>query len=136
MGGFRAKMAQFFYGRNGPDRITTVLTWISLPLAIVGIFARGVVGYVFWGLYVLCLGYIFFRMLSRNVYARQKEEQAFVRFFSKIGNFFRLQKRKLTDKDHVYRKCPSCGSQLRLPKKKGKHSVRCPRCRGEFQVKI
>ena len=136
MGLFRNSLSKFFYGRNGPDTITTVLTWVSLGLALVGIFVPGVVGYVFLGLYLLCLAYIFFRMLSRNVYARQKENQAFQRFFKRIGNWFRLQKQKWKDKDHVYRKCPSCGSQLRLPKKKGNHTVRCPRCRKEFDVRI
>ena len=133
---FRYRLQQFFYGRNGPDKITTVLTWVSLPIAIAGIFVRGVAGYILFGLYFLIVGYVFFRMFSRNVYARQKENQAFVHFFQKIGSFFRLQKQKWQDRDHAYRKCPYCKSQLRLPKKKGKHTVRCPRCRKEFDVRI
>lgn len=136
MGFLRNSLSKLFYGRNGPDTITAVLTWVSLALAIAGLFAGGTAGLVFLGLYLLCLGYILFRMLSRNVYARQKENQAFLRFFRKIGSFFKLQKQKLTDKDHVYRKCPSCKSQLRLPKRKGTHTARCPRCGKEFEVRI
>lgn len=40
------------------------------------------------------------------------------------------------DKDHVYRICPSCKANIHLPKKKGAHTVRCPRCNVLFEVKI
>jgi hypothetical protein len=31
--------------------------------------------------------------------------------------------------------CPHCKANLRLPRKKGKHSVVCPRCKERFEVK-
>lgn len=136
MGMFRNRLQQFFYGRNGPDTISTVLTWVALPFALAGVFAGGVAGIILFGVYALMIGYALFRMFSRNVYARQRENQAFLAFFRKIRSFFKLQKQKWTDRDHAYRKCPSCKSQLRLPKKKGKHTVRCPKCRTEFDVRI
>lgn len=40
------------------------------------------------------------------------------------------------DKDHVYRTCPLCLANIRLPKKKGTHNVRCPKCSNLFEVKI
>ena len=136
MGFMGNRLRQFFYGRNGPDTISNVVTWVLFPVAVVGIFVGGVPGLILFGVYALGIGYALFRMLSRNVYARQRENQAFLAFFRKIKNFFKLQKQKWTDKEHAYRKCPHCSSQLRLPKKKGKHTVRCPRCRKEFDVRI
>lgn len=41
-----------------------------------------------------------------------------------------------TDKDHCFRICPECMANIRLPKKKGKHTVVCPRCKCRFEVKI
>ena len=41
-----------------------------------------------------------------------------------------------TDRDHCFRICPECMVNLRLPKKKGKHTVVCPRCKHRFEVKI
>lgn len=41
-----------------------------------------------------------------------------------------------TDRDHCFRICPECMANLRLPKKKGKHTVVCPRCKHRFEVKI
>lgn len=47
------------------------------------------------------------------------------------------KKKKLkTDKDHCFRICPECRANIRLPKKKGKHTVVCPRCKCRFEVKI
>ena len=48
----------------------------------------------------------------------------------------KIGKRKLTDREHVYKKCPHCRAQLRLPRKKGEHDVCCPRCKVTFSVKI
>lgn len=136
MGSFRYKLQQFFYGRNGPDTLYNVCVWVSFAFAVAGVFTPGIVGYIFFGIYFLLFGYSIFRLLSKNVYRRQRENAAFTGFFDKIKKKFRFWKTRIKDKDHTYRKCPHCKSQLRLPKKKGKHSVRCPRCRNEFDVRI
>ena len=36
----------------------------------------------------------------------------------------------------LYRRCPGCRVTLRLPKRKGKHTVVCPKCGRRFEVKI
>ena len=41
-----------------------------------------------------------------------------------------------TDKEHCFRICPECRANIRLPKKKGKHTVVCPRCKCRIEVKI
>ena len=46
-----------------------------------------------------------------------------------IKGFFVLRKNKFRDrKTHVYRKCPHCKAQIRLPKVKGEHKCACPKC--------
>lgn len=59
------------------------------------------------------------------------------RFLKKMRNFLLLQKNKLRDRrTHVYRECPFCHAVLRLPKRPGAHSVKCPRCSEHFDVTV
>ena len=77
------------------------------------------------------------RFLTRNLPARRRENRRFLDFFRAIGRFFKLQKNKIRDrKTHVYKKCPSCKTVLRLPRVKGEHGVTCPKCRAHFEVKV
>ena len=133
----RQKLARFLYGRNGPDTIYNVCIWTAIAIAIVNIFLH------LWLLdivYLLLFGYAIFRFLSRNVARRRAENAAFRRFFARV--FARplqtlgLWKKKRADRAHVYKRCPDCKSQLRFPREKGEHTVRCPRCACTFSVKI
>lgn len=129
----RQKLARFLYGRNGPDTIYSVCIWTAFAIAILNMFLR------LWPLdivYFLLFGYAIFRLLSRNIARRQAENQAFRRFFAGLLRAFGLWKRKSTDRAHVYKRCPNCKSQLRFPREKGEHTVRCPRCGNTFSVKI
>ena len=130
---FRERMARFLYGRNGPDTIYNVCIWTSLALAVLGIFFDSLILSI---AYTLLFGYAIFRFMSRNVVKRREENRAFCRFFGSFGRFFKMSKRKMTDREHVYKKCPHCNAQLRLPRQKGEHNVRCPRCSVTFSVKI
>ena len=130
---FRERMARFLYGRNGPDTIYQVCIWTAFALAIIGIFADSLLMSI---TYFALFAYAMFRFFSRNVTKRRAENRAFCQFFASFVQFFKLGKRKLTDREHVYKKCPHCRAQLRLPRKKGEHEVRCPRCHDTFSVKI
>ena len=56
---------------------------------------------------------------------------------NKFLSFFKRKKAQFRDrKTHVYKKCPHCKATLRLPKKKGRHTVSCPKCRKRFETKI
>lgn len=130
----RMKLAQFMYGRYGIDKLYHVLMWTAIILMLVNLFMRA------WWISLIELLVLFwtmFRFFSRNIYKRQRENQAFLRFFGRIGGFFKLQRNRFRDrKTHVFRKCPSCKNQLRLPRVKGKHTVNCPCCHQRFETKV
>ncbi len=128
-------MQRFMYGRNGNDGLCLVLVWIYLGLWILSavsvLLPYGTVwGIVLSALQLSVLLYYGFRVLSRNVTARRRECDRFFGFFRSRRNRFRDRK------THVYKKCPYCRAMLRLPRRKGKHTVCCPACRERFPVKI
>ena len=134
MGKFTNKLAGFFYGRYGSDTLNKVLTAIYLVwlivFSVVDIFVKSVIfSIIGWVVSLAFFFTVMFRMMSRNIMARRRENDKFC-------GFFKLRKNKFRDrKTHVYRKCKSCKSVLRLPKAKGKHFVVCPKCKSRFEVK-
>lgn len=132
--GLLNKLLGFMIGRNGFDDICKALLILYAALAIPNIVIGSV---ILWCVDVVIACYIWFRVLSKNIYKRQKENMAFLVFKKKFRTIFR--KHKLMWKERKYsafRRCPSCKNTLRLPKRDGKHSVCCPCCGEEFEVRI
>ena len=134
---FRYKLAQFFYGRYlsyGLDTLTTIITVFCLVISIVNLFVGSILLYI---LQTCLLIYMFYRLFSKNISRRQKENKIFADFFSNIKASKQLRKRIKSEKNtHVYKKCPHCKVVLRLPRKPGDHTVKCPRCGESFEVKV
>ncbi len=136
---FRDRLARFFWGRNGIDAMYYGLFVVFLLLWVIQtVFSRNeIVSAIIGFLSSLVLVYMFFRVLSRNLAARRRENQIFLSVFARVKNFFVLQKNKIKDRKYfIYRKCPSCKANLRLPKKKGEHTVKCPKCSNRFEVRV
>lgn len=96
-----------------------------------------VVYIILYALDLLILWYGMFRCMSRNKEKRSRENRAFLRKWNAFKGFFKLQGNRVRDrKTYVYRRCPGCRVTLRLPKRKGKHTVVCPKCGRRFEVKI
>lgn len=130
----RERLLAFWMGRNGNDTLGITVFCVALAIDIANLFLNWL-----WLalLSLLLLSYSLFRMFSRNVYQRRRENQAFCAFWKRIKNFFVLQKNKRKDrKTHVYRKCVFCKKVLRLPRIKGTHTVRCPCCQRRFDMTI
>lgn len=135
---FRDKLARFFYGRYGIDGlyyalfVTYFIIWAVLlfidflPLRI-GLSA----------LQTAVIVWMFYRVLSKNIWARRRENEVFMKVFRAVKNFFILQKNRIRDfKSYRYVKCTHCKAVLRLPKRKGEHPVICPRCKKRFTAKV
>ncbi len=141
---FRNTLARFFYGRNGADNLYNALFFAELILLFVSTVCSvlGMIEPVFTVisivLYILSFAvivYTMFRFFSRNIPARRKENEAWLRFKRR---FKRKPRPRLPadTADHVFRRCPHCKSILRLPHKPGRHEVKCPRCAERFRVKV
>ena len=129
----RYRLMQFMYGRYGTDEFTYALFIFAAILSFVNIFLRsGILQLVVYAL----VTYALFRVLSRNLEARRREN----RFFKEKIGFIKKQKEiyenRKNDKLHIYKKCPDCKAVLRLPHRIGTHTTVCPRCGKEFKVKV
>ncbi len=122
------------YGRYGADRLYKFLLILTCIMIVANFFLGSLILTVaIWVLWA----YTIFRMFSRNIYARQRENNLYIGIINKIKRFFSLRWRKWKErKTHVFKKCPHCKSTLRLPRVKGKHGVNCPKCKEHFEVKI
>ncbi len=130
----KQRLAAFMYGRYGADNLYNFMMVLYLILIVLNIFLRS---FILSLLELALIFLVFYRFFSRNIYKRSAENRKYLNIKSKIKGFFSLSKSKARDrKTHIYKKCPSCNSVLRLPRKKGKHTVKCPKCSNRFEVKV
>ena len=130
----RQKFAAFMRGRYGPDNLFTVLMVTALVLDIINAFLGSV---ILAAMTLVLIFLVLFRFFSRNIYKRSEENRKYLAIKSKVKGFFSLSRQKAKDrKTHIYKKCPSCKSVLRLPRTKGKHTVKCPRCAHRFDLLV
>ena len=112
----------FMYGRYGSDKLNVLLLCAGLILSILSSLIEDLAFLVIFS-YAL-LFWCIFRMFSRNIAARQREAAAFNRF-----------KKFFTDRNNRYYACPSCSQTVRVPRHKGRISIKCPRCGQRFEKK-
>lgn len=131
---FNEKIAQFMYGRNGMDSLNKFMIWVYIGLIALNLIVNSfILNYLGLALMIVCL----IRILSKNIWKRQKENQLYLNIQNKMTKRVKLLKNRWSDrKTKVYRKCPNCKKTLRLPKVKGAHGVDCPCCQHQFNVKV
>lgn len=134
MNNFRYKLAQFFYGRNGLDALGYAIIALSFLVLIVNM--------IFNTIWLTALSYailvlMLFRFLSKNLTQRRKENAVFLKIWGSVKSFFKQGFRRLKDiRKYRYRKCPNCKVTMRLPIKRGKNTVVCPKCKTRVKVRV
>ena len=133
----KQKLAAFFYGRYGSDELAKGMLAVYIALAVIMLFV-GNTARLILNLISLALCFLmFYRMLSKNIAQRAQENQVYLHIRKKIKERLLLHRNKWKyRKTHVYRKCPQCGAQIRLPRMQGEHRCACPKCGNSFGVSI
>lgn len=133
MKGLRDKLYQFLQGRNGVDDLGIFLIGTSLVLLVLGSLLHGfLLSLIAFGLLI----YAYFRVFSKNIGARQAENNRFLAEREHLR--FKLQSKKVhmgMRKTHKYLKCKKCKQKMRVPRGKGKIEVTCPHCGEKFITK-
>lgn len=130
-------LQKFMMGRYGVDQMNIGVLIFSMVCTFTASLTRWLLLSI---LGTALLAYGVFRMFSRNVSARSKENQKFLVFWNKvkgiwykIKGWFSGKKRRFDDrKTHCYFSCPKCKRKLRVPKGKGKIEISCPICGTKF----
>ncbi len=133
MNNLKQKFAQFMVGRYGVDEFSQFLLGFAVAMMIVNLIIRIP---VLNTVVLLLLVYVYFRMFSRNIQGRYRENLKYKELTWKIRSFFTSKKNQAADlkANHIY-KCPKCGQKIRIPRGKGKIIVTCPKCKNEFEKK-
>lgn len=130
----REAMGRFMNGRYGLDELYRFELYLFILLFVLQIFTKwSGISILIWILFI----FTFYRIFSRNIDRRRKENDQYLKMRNQLRNNLQLTRDRFRDrKTKVYRKCPQCNSVLRLPREKGQHTVTCPHCHHTFQVKV
>lgn len=134
MNRLRNKIISFMYGRYGVDELYIFLLVLYFGLFVINCFVSS-----FWINCVAAVLLVFsiFRSMSKNYTKRRRENEVFLKLYRPVKSELILLKDRFKDiRTARYRKCPHCGITIKLPNKKGKHSVICPKCRERMKVNI
>ncbi len=134
MNKIKEKFAKFMYGRYGTDRLNMFLLIVLMVCAVGNLLVRNAYFSVLltsWEFLLIIL--IYYRMFSRNISKRYAENQKYLAMENRVRRFFGKNKyiQQQRKEFHIYT-CPQCKQKIRIPKGKGKVSIRCPKCGREF----
>ncbi len=120
---------RFFIGRNGPDHLSLALSILAFALSLFRVHIS------FYIISLVIFAISIFRMVSKNIEKRRKENLMFLRLVNKPKTWYYKYK-ALREQNKHFRvfKCAKCGQKLRVPRGKGKVAIKCSKC-GEKMIK-
>ena len=115
-------LTRFMMGRYGNDKLNMYILGVGVVASLLSVLipitaVKLLMTTVSYGFLVVSL----IRCFSRNTYKRYEENRKFLKFLNRAK-----------DRDHRYFSCPKCRQTVRVPRKKGKISITCPKCREKF----
>lgn len=132
----REKLMRFMAGRNGNDQLNLFLFAVGAVLLLAATLVRGAAGRWMYLAVLVLLGYVYFRMFSRNLPKRREENGKFLRMRYSMQAGLKIRKEKWVQrKDYKFYTCPSCKTTLRVPRGHGKIKIVCRKCGNSFTGK-
>ena len=132
-GDWQRRLMEWLRGRQGPDDLAVFSVNLAIVIVLVNVFAR--TGWLGW-VGLALVAYAMFRIQSRNLGARARENKAFLRALGPARPWVqnpRAAWAELRAYKHV--RCSSCRQRVRVPRGKGRLRVTCPRCKTKFEVR-
>lgn len=134
----REKLAKFMTGRYGPDALFRFQIGAALFLELLSLLLRRwatlyhLLNYAALALMVWAV----WRALSRNVQKRYLENLHFLEKFGQVSRQSRMNREKFSQrKEYKFFVCPTCKTNLRVPKGKGEVYITCAKCGNRFKGK-
>ncbi len=148
----KTRLRNFMNGRNGTDDLSLMmLLSAGVCLVFAALSRRREAAFFFVVLLVILVCWSIFRMLSKNLNARERENRIYKELtggFSNRSKGFResmsawwqnIKSIRPGKNNKTYGlkiclfKCPGCGVNVKVPANKGRVSVTCPRCGKVFE---
>ena len=134
--GMRNFFSRFFqgrYGSYGTDRFTRFLLILAVINLLISVCTP--LGFLYY-VAIAIMGYGFYRLCSRNITLRYKENSIYESITGKITGVFKRTRSEFDQRRnyHIYT-CPNCSQKIRIPRGKGQIIIRCPKCMTEFKKK-
>ena len=133
----KEKFIRFMQGRYGVDQLSKFTMGVALVSIILAMFTRrSYLGSLLDMVGLFAIVYTYFRIFSRNIQKRYRENQKYLSMTSKLRNRFQREKNMMEQRKthHIY-SCPGCGQKIRIPRGKGKIEIKCPKCGTKFVKK-
>ena len=129
----RAAFSRFMSGRYGTDQLNMTMLWTALIMSIIGSITKvGLITLMADALLLL----MFFRMLSKDRYKRQHENQMYLQKTYKLTQgMTEWVNRMKNSKKYRYFTCPKCKKRLRVPRGVGSITITCKGCGNKFDKK-
>ena len=126
----KEKFYRFMQGRYGIDQLNSFLMIVCVICFIVNMFIGSIVlTFIAYGTWL----FVIFRMFSKNIYARNRENDKYLNFFSPLSRWLKLKLMSKQDPSNKYFSCPKCKQMVRVPKGHGTVVVTCPNCQSKFE---
>ena len=126
----KEKFYRFMQGRYGIDQLNSFLMIVCVICFIVNMFIGSIVlTFIAYGTWL----FVIFRMFSKNIYARNRENDKYLNFFSPLSRWLKLKLMSKQDPSNKYFSCTKCKQMVRVPKGHGTVVVTCPNCQNKFE---
>ena len=130
----RGWLQRMMIGRNGMDALNRFLSVVLILVVAVEMFLRSKAAVVLSVLSLVLLVVIYFRMFSRDIYRRSRENGTYLRLRYPIVNAVQGWRDRFRQrKEYRFYRCPSCRAWLRVPRGRGQIDIVCRKCGTSFR---
>ena len=119
-------------GKNGKDDLCVFQFKFLICLFVLDLFVDS---YIVGLSQLITIITLIYRFFSKNIYRRVKENEKFLDIKYSLSSPFKNIKRRIVDREHLYKKC-RCGTtiKVKLPKKRGIKHTKCPSCSRRVRI--
>ena len=123
-------------GRNGQDELNRFLLAADMVLILLSVVFSRSFGRFLSPLALVLLGFIYFRMFSKDLMRRSDENARYLRLRNRVLAQVRVRKEQWAQrKEYKFFVCPACKATLRVPRGRGKIKIMCRKCGNSFMGK-
>lgn len=132
-GDYQNRSGGWLEGRNGADELAVFSIVIALIVVVANYFVKSI---FLSGVALALLVFGWWRMSSRRVEARKRENRVFAELLGPIRPWVSDPAEAYYElRTYKHLRCPHCAQRMRVPRGKGNLRVCCPQCQEKFEAR-